>query len=205
MKLHRLLLCMLVMSTPLLAQQRITFSGRVSRGQSFVRPIGHGLVFEVRSENDDFTLSVARSASVGKAGGDNLARCVTPPFHGPNALEINGWELGNDRTRPELAEAKTRKFQFVMNEADQKKACQEMQAEVYGPAKQSSDGRIVGDKNYRAPRMGKGVLRIVNYELQAGGEGKAPEIRWMSFRGEIELPARAMGVAKAAKLSKSPN
>ncbi len=191
MKQYRLLLWLLVMSAPLLAQQKVSFRGRVVRGGSFVKPIGNGLVFAVRSEKGDFMVRVEKPARGEKTGGDNLASCVTPPYHGPNALDIEGWELANDRTTAELAEAKTRTFRFVTNEADQKKACREMELEVYGPEKRSSDGTIVvGDEKFRAPAMGKGVLRIVKYRVQGGGAGKSPEIEWLSFRAEVELAVK---------------
>lgn len=179
------------MIAPLLGQQRIAFSGRVTRGGSFIKPIGNGLVLAVRSENGDFTIRVEKAEKQSSSSQENFASCVTPPYHGPNALEIAAWELGKEKTEAELAENKARKFQFVMNEADQKKACDEMEREVYGPAKRSGDGTIVlGDENYRTPMMGKGVLRIVKYQLQDGG-AKDPEIESLSFRAEIELPGRA--------------
>jgi len=194
---HRLLLLLMFMSAPFLGQQKVAFSGRVAQGESFVKPIGKGLAFAVRSQNGHFTISVEKSARAGKAGGDNLASCVTPPYHGPNALTIEGWELGSERTKEEMAEAKRRMFQFVMNEADQKEACDEMKLEVYGPEKRNSDGTIVlGHENYRAPAMGKGVLRIVNYQLHGGGTDKSPEVDWLSFRAEIELPVKTAGAGR---------
>jgi len=90
----------------------------------------------------------------------------------------------------ELSDVKKREFQFVLNAADQKKACDEMEAEAYGAPKTALDGTvIIGNPGYKEPPLGSGSFIIKTARLSDLGPGKHAKLDSLSFDVEITLPA----------------
>lgn len=127
-------------------------------------------------------------------GSDNFVRCVMLPLHGPTQADVlTAQFVGPDNKRlseSQLYDVKKREFQFVLNAADQKKACDEMEAEAYGAPKTAPDGTvIIGNPNYKEPPLGSGSLFIKTARLSNLGAGKHARLDSLSFEVEITLPA----------------
>ncbi len=176
----------LLVSASTLAQQTVDFSGTVKAGESYKHAIGHGLMFVVRPEDGDFTLGVEPAAH----DNDNFARCVTPPFHGPNPIDLLAWQFADAKqgkmSGAEPAALKHRQFQFVLNAADQKKACDELDAVLYQPPTISKDGSAqLGKPGYHEPPLGIGRVTI---EKAEASQSPQPALEWVRFNVHIEFP-----------------
>jgi hypothetical protein len=179
---------------PLAAQPRDHIAGTVHAGHVFRKEIGPGLVLVLNPIPDSggdsgWTIEIQPSD-----GSDNFVRCVTLPLHGPTPADLLAWQFvsPNNERLPEskLSELKKREFQFVLNAADQKKACDEMEAEAYGAPKTAPDGTIIiGNPGSKEPPLGSGSFLIKTARLSNLGPGKHAKLDYLSFEVEITLPA----------------
>jgi len=193
----RLLLVMTMLLTPAMAQQKIQFSGAVRGTEIFRKDIGHGLVFVIGpppgDDPDDQGFAI-QIQPAGQAQPDNYLRCVTLPAHGPTAADLPASQFVNDSNEQlpdaELAPLRTRDLQFVLNSADQKKACDELDAELYGPQRvDPKTGAIVmGDPGYKAPLLGSAKVALKNIEIADLGQAKKAVLKSLTFEVVIVFP-----------------
>lgn len=87
----------------------IRFSGSVSEGQKFSRPIGNSLNFVLNPNAKGFHISIQTDHGVGISG------MATPPFHGVNDLSIEGWHFRKSDDSAMNAPGKERRFGFLRN------------------------------------------------------------------------------------------
>lgn len=159
------------------------FSGTVSADHAYVRDLGRDLVLFVTTSSIEI-----HAASAGSVVG-NYANCVTPPYHGPNALDLQPWEFASTQNNYPRLE---RKFQFTLNAADSKAACDELSAALYGPQTMEKDGTIlIGKPGYKPPPLGTGVLTISKIELSQPKSGHNASIVSFRFVADITLPYSA--------------
>jgi len=172
----------------LLAQQKVNFSGTLEAGKTYTHAIGHGLMFVVRPQDGDFTMGVVQISH----DQDDLAACVTPPYHGPGPMSLLGWQFADaQRGRLPAGEStmlKKREFKFVLTAADSKKSCDELDAVLYLPAHKEKDGSLrLGTRDYQEPPLGLAQVTIENAELS---HSEPPVIQSLRFRVQIEFPKR---------------
>jgi hypothetical protein len=173
------------------ASQSLDFTGSVRNGETFRKSIGHGLVFVLAPDSAGYNISIEPAGGVtrrGKVNDNDFSNCVTPPYHGPNprmlfARDFQGKNLSTDR----LTGVKNREFSFVLNSADQKKACAELSEALYGPEKKDQKGNpVLGFLNYQEPPLGHGVFDLLTFEL---GDRQDPDrFTSMTFAVHIEFP-----------------
>jgi hypothetical protein len=181
-----------VFVSPGMGQSGVRIAGTVRAGEAFRKEIGSGLVLAltpIPDADSGWTIQIQPLD-----GSDNFVRCVTLPLHGPTQADLLAWQfLSPDNEKlPEskLSELKKREFQFVLNAADQKKACEEMEAEAYGTSKTAPDGTvIIGNPGYKEPPLGSGIFLIKTARLSNLGAGKHARLDSLSFEIEITLPA----------------
>jgi hypothetical protein len=173
-----------------------TFSGHVARGQVYTHEIVKGLIFCLRPntlfhKNDGWKIVINDTMDDnGEAGFNGI---VTPPFHGTNAIDIEGSDFRNDKNTAENdgsgnAPQKIRKFNFVLNRSDFEKVWSAhrcvMWHECENGLTQNEAGKIIAT----APKS-LGVLIITNFEL---GNLISNDHAWfesMDFEVKIYLPA----------------
>jgi len=189
----RNLVFLAVLAVPLTADTNLHISGTVSAGHAFRKEIGSGLAL-VLVPNDDsgWTIEVQPLD-----GSDNFVRCVTLPLHGPTPADVLATQFvtedNNRLPEAELSEVKKREFQFVLNAADQKKACAEMEEEAYGQPKTAPDGTvIIGNPEYEQPLLGSGSFRIKRAQLSDLGSGQRAHLESINFEAEIKLPKNGL-------------
>ena len=179
--------------SPLAGQPKVHIAGTIRAGEAFRKEISSGLVLVISpipdARDSGWTIEIQPLD-----GSDNFVRCVTLPLHGPTQADLLAWQfVGADNERlPEskLSELKKREFQFVLNAADQKKACEEMEAEAYGTPKTAADGTvIIGNPGYKEPPLGSVSFLIKTARLSNVGPGKRTALEYLSFEVEITLPA----------------
>lgn len=159
------------------------YSGSVRADHPYVHDIGRGLVLFVTTSSIE-----VHAASAGSAA-DNYANCVTPPYHGPNALDLQPWEFAATQTNYPNYPRLERKFQFTLNAADNKAACDELSAALYGPQTMEKDGTVlIGKPDYKPPPLGTGVLTISKIELSQPKSGQEARIKSFRFVADITFP-----------------
>lgn len=179
----------------------VVFEGEVARPQTYEHPIRDSLVFQVRIEGGDWIIWIGETAHLD----DDFARVVTPPLHGPHALDVMGWHFRNaDNTGPGdgggNAPPKLREFDFVTNRRDYDRAwsaldcfyidCNDLTTEQW-------------NERYRTGPLGSGSLTFRELELDHLGAGQTPSVRRFSFKVELHLPepAETPSVPDARKTS----
>jgi hypothetical protein len=167
--------------------EQIDFSGAVTHGETFRKQIGHGLFFVLRPDDVGYTIAI-EPASGAK---EDFSDCVTPPFHGPNPkmLLVRDLRGGNGKPLPndEVDGLKKREFTFVLNAADNKKACAETQEALYGPEKKDKNGTpVLGFLDYKQPPLGNGTFHLRTFEAD---EPEHPErFKSLTFTVHLEFP-----------------
>ena len=103
--------------------QVCSFTGEVKRGQVYRHKIKNGLVFCLTPssfwvENGGWTINI--SDEIGNECDDNFTGIVTPPFHGNNAIFVQGWQFRNatNTGESEGSAPPTRFFNFIFNQKD---------------------------------------------------------------------------------------
>jgi hypothetical protein len=144
-----------------------TYRGRVTRGQSFERPLGDGLVLP---------LSHGWAIGVAAAGrpDEDFARLATPPYRGINALVVEGWHFRNRaNTGPNEGDVNApqqeRDFAFVLTPADYRRAAQALDAPL-------------------GAHGGSGRLHITGSSLGNLVAGAQAWFEWMAFDVELCRP-----------------
>ncbi len=150
-----------------------SFSGSVKKGERFRRDLWGGLRFEL--EPDEFGWEiVVRDAARPE---EDLAR-LTPPLHGPNPTDIQGWNFRNKaNTGPNLGDVNTpqRARDFIFS--------REVGKSIRG---ESGDSETYGAEVERVEKSGRGILTIDDLTLDPPASGGQAGIASMRFTVAIE-------------------
>jgi hypothetical protein len=170
-----------------LPAQEQRFTGSVKAGESYVHDLGRGLALVVT------TSSIAIQAFPLHEGGHDFIGCVTPPYHGPHATEIQAAQFVDEQNQPltgvELEDSRARDFKFTLSAGDDKAACENLETASRNPPRILADGTLVyGTPGYQFPPLGSGRVRLLEIKLSSLGPGKHAEIRSLSFEASIRLP-----------------
>ena len=98
---------------------------------------------------------------------------MTPPWHGPNARYIDGWNFLPMANAPK----EHREFMFSPEVGD---------TITWDMVKDSDRGAALLD---RIKRFGRGELHITDYQLTAHNEGGQVGFQWMEFEARLSWPA----------------
>jgi hypothetical protein len=180
-----------LLALPVIAQLRIHVAGTLRAGETFRKDIGRGLTL-VLTPNDGpdsgWTIEVQPADK-----SDDFMRCVTLPIHGSTQADILASQFVDDENEkllePALAEQKKRELQFVLNAADQKKACDELDVIAYSPPKTGKHGTVtIGTPGYKDPPLGSVTLLIRSIQLSNLGKGKRAGFDSMIFEADLTFP-----------------
>lgn len=166
----------------------IKFSGQVKKGEPFEKDIGGGLVFRLVPNELGWDISIGTKDILD----DNFCSVVTPPYHGTNMIDIQGWHFRNsDNSGPNEPGPKNvnvpgeeREFLFVLNRPDFKTALDDLQKMLWSYSfteTQVKDAAIQHEKL----RKGHGVLTAHDLKLNHLEPGQQAGIDAMKFDVEI--------------------
>ena len=168
----------------------VKFSGEVSKGRSFEKPIGADLFFHLISQELGWTISVGSKESAG----NNFCEVVTPPYRGINSIHIDGWHFRNaDNSGPNEVGSKNvnapqevREFYFVLNNADHRKAIGALQILLW---RYSYSKREIDDAEHIHAQLpkGNGRLTIRDLKLNTLERGKQAGIERLTFDVELQF------------------
>ena len=168
-----------------LSAQQQHLQGSVQAGKPYVHSLGRGIVLVVT------TASIEVHAEPYLPHGHNFAECVTPPYHGPNAIDLDAWLF--DPKRNDVSSALHREFQFTLNAADDKAACDELNVVLYSPPIMEKDGtEIFGTPGYKPPPMGSAFINLSKIRLTRPASETDAEIASFSFVADVTLPPIVM-------------
>jgi hypothetical protein len=185
--------------------QKVTFTGHASKGQLFSRRIADNLVFELRptaffgDEIGAWTIWVGDP----RRGDEGYASVVTPPFHGPNDLDLFGSYFRNaDNSGPNdgsvNAPGVVRHFKFVADHAAYEEAGSLLECLLRGCAEMDfRDADAAYDSVVRD--SGTGTLTITDLKLGNLIVGQFPSIESITFIATLELPAQHVRPSKTGK------
>lgn len=174
------------------ADEVIFFTGKVSRGQSFVRDLDEGLRFRLvygAGDGEGWHIWVGDSEQLDH----DFSRCVTPPFRGLNSRYIEGWHFRNDEnsgprtTDDHSAPQEARHFAFVLSEADYHAADGALDKLLW-PYQYSEEEVQQAQQIYDQLETATGVLTITGLELGNLIAGERAWIEQMEFEVELVLP-----------------
>jgi hypothetical protein len=178
----------LIMCVSLDAQKQ-HFEGSVLVDNPFLHPLGRGLVLVVT------TASIEVQAIPYVPDGHNFAQCVTQPRHGPNAIYLDAWQF--DPKQKSALLTRHRGFQFTLNAADDKAACDELSVALYTPPTVGKDGILIfGTPGYQPPPLGSGNITLSKIRLTHPASAKDAKIESFSFVAEVTLPPIKMAIQK---------
>ena len=160
--------------------QQLHVEGSVQSHKPSIQSLGRGLVLVVTTDSIEVQLAPYQPA------GSNLAQCVTPPFHGPNAIYLDAWLFDPQRNDAEAAHR--REFSFTTKAADDKRACDELEVVLYEPPVKVNGVSTIGTPGYKEPALGHGVLTLSNIRFSRPVSAQDSEIISFNFSAEITLP-----------------
>ena len=164
------------------------FSGSVARGESFAQALPGGLELQLRPAERGWRIWVS---DPGRPIRD-YAAIATPPFHGPNALVIEGWHFRNDdNSGPNEPGPKNlnppqrgRGFFFVPTEADYFAAQAALAVALWPAGRSEAEVQAAGEDIQRIEKA-EAILHVEKLELGNLILGKRAWIERMSFTVEL--------------------
>ena len=172
-------LTMLVCSS--LGAQKQHLQGSVQVDEPYLHPLGRGLVLAVT------TVSIEVQAGPFIPHGVNFAECITQPHHGPNPIYLDAWQF--DPKRKSALLTRHRGFQFTLNAANDKAACDELSFALNSPPTVGKNGILIfGTPGYQPPPLGSGIITLSKIRLTHPASAKDTKIESFSFVADVTLP-----------------
>jgi hypothetical protein len=154
--------------------------GEVHAGEYFKETIGGELSLSISTEGGSFKIGI-----VGNSG-DDLTRCVTPPFHGPNPTDIMAWHFINSGNSPGGVGQK-RWFLFTLTPEDHEIECHNLDSMLYRYDENDPE-HLRAQKEWGGRTSGMGWLTVTGVQLSEAAPGAKPEkIVSISFEAECAL------------------
>jgi hypothetical protein len=166
------------------------FYGEVKAGRTFEKRLRSGLTFELRpSPGGGFSIWLGD----GSRRKEDFCAVVTPPFQGPNPLDIAGFELiseevARSRSRP----GRRRSFRCVTSREDFIKAQWALRRVLHPPVGQPKVAEDEARRLYELYQRTalEGGLTVHEVRL-SNPEGKLPAIEYLRFRVRLRQPVVA--------------
>jgi hypothetical protein len=174
------------------AQERpLRFAGEVTRGASFRKEIGHGLVFILRAADEGWHIVVEPASGLAATGcSDNFASVIAVPMRGYREVDLSA-EYGN--TAREAAALTPRDVDFVLNGEDCKRE-EDRRNKLTWPSQYTQKQVEEAEARFATSTSGHAVLRVLDSKVSPSGtlvEGKDyGKIDWLKFDVVVTFPAK---------------
>ncbi|HXK04580.1 MAG TPA: hypothetical protein VMS37_19415 [Verrucomicrobiae bacterium] len=185
-----LALMLAVMVCTLPAQEKpLRFSGEVKAGQDFRKPIGRGVVFVLKGDEDGWIIEVEPEAGRGQ-GCTNYSTVIATPVRGYTANDLN---VSYGVAAAEAVKRSPREVEFVLDGDACKREFERLNRLSWPGSYPAAEVQEAQDK-FGSSAGGRAVLRIVQSKVSPSGElveGKdLGKIDWIRFEVEIAFPRR---------------
>ena len=150
-------------------EQPLHIQGALHRGERFDKSIGRGLFLRLVPDEQGWEIEVGDQS-------DDFTGCVTPPFHGITARQIQGWHFRADDNKAALPAAgfltpgvnERRWFDFALTSTDNRKACD-------------------NPDDFARYSSGRGWFAITRMTLGNLAPGQQAWVESMQFEAEVSL------------------
>lgn len=174
------------------AQERpLRFAGEVTRGTSFRKEIGHGLVFVLRASDEGWHIAVEPAAGLAATGcNDNFAGVIAVPMRGYREVDLTA-EYGNSAA--EAVALTPRDVDFVLTGEDCKRE-EDRRNKLTWPSQYTQKQVEDAEARFATSTAGHAVLRVLDSKVSPSGtlvEGKDyGKIDWLKFDVVVTFPAK---------------
>ena len=165
----------------------------VSRGRIFEHEISDNILFWLKPFSEGWRIWIGDKSNKNH----NFCAIMTPPFHGINPLNIEGWHFRNrDNTGPNDTGVKNvnapqedRNFYFILNENDFILAEKAYEIRAHNvPSLSQEQEQIL--KKYKELISCEGKLKVTKLELGNLIKDKKAWIEYMEFEVVLDLPTK---------------
>jgi len=170
------------------APKPLKFSGEVKAGQAFHKPIGRGLAFVLKPDDDGWTIEVQPDPPRGEMC-RNFSTVIAKPLKGYTANDL---DVSYGVSAADAVKEGPRELAFVTNEGD----CKREHAwanRLTWPKDYSPEQLKEAEDRFGRSAGGWAKMRIVQSKISPSGElvdGKDPgKIDWIKFDVEITFAA----------------
>jgi hypothetical protein len=178
-KLQHTSLALLAVSMLFAQEKPVKFSGEVKAGQEFRKPIGHGLIFLLKPDDEDgWIIEVQPEAAKGESC-RNYSTVIAQPLNGYTANDLNASYGVN---AAEAVKRTPREVSFVLDGA----ACRlefERMNRLSWPKSYPAAEVEASRQGYGTSAGGKATLKIV--QSKVSGSGEDAKIDWIKFDVEV--------------------
>lgn len=179
---------------PSQAVNAFEFSGEVSWGHGFEKPVAGGLIFRLGADaggDSGWEVGIVPGAEPASASIDCIG-AVSEPLHGDNTLSIQPPGLDKDRDESQW---KKREFDFVPDSIGCKKAWDLANEAHYG-SKLTDKQREEAEVKLGEIHTSHGVFQITDFRLGKSVSKDAPaQIEWLKFKVHLEFPSATQAPA----------
>jgi hypothetical protein len=158
-------------------EKPLRFPGEVKAGQSFRKPIGHGLAFVLAGDDDGWIIEVQPEVPRGEAC-KGYSTVIATPLHGYTQNDLNvtyGVSAADAVKRPRAVE-------FVLDQAACKLESQRLER-LSHPGSFSDAEVESARQTFGTSPTGKAMVRILHSKISA-----QDKIEWIKFEVTITFP-----------------
>lgn len=173
--------------------KKIHFEDVVVRGQSYQKSINKILNFKLIPTEYGWEISVENKID----SGNNYCEIATPPFHGINAIYIDGWHFrnsdnsaNNEAGEQSVAPQENRGFAFVISKKDYNYVSKLLDKILY-PQNISEKEQEDATDEFFAYKKATGLLHIKKLKLGNLIVEKQAWIEKMEFSVDIQFPEKS--------------
>jgi hypothetical protein len=177
---HHSSLAVVLAASAVCAQEKpVRFSGEVNAGQSFRKPIGRGLAFVLKGDEDGWIIDVEPEIARGE-GCKDYSTVIATPLHGYTQNDLN---VSYGVSAAEAVKRSPRGVEFVLDQAACKLESRRLERLLY-PQSYSAAEVDQARAGFGMSPTGKAAVRIVQSKISAG------KIDWIKFDVTIAFPPK---------------
>jgi len=160
------------------SEKPLKFSGEVKAGQEFRKPIGRGLIFLLKPDDDGWIIEVQPEAA-GGLGCRNYSTVIAKPLNGYTPNDLNASYGVN---AAEAVKRNPREIAFVLD-SDTCRLERARMDRLSWPKSYPADEVEASRQGYGTSAGGRATLRILQSKVTGAGEDS--KIDWLKFDVEV--------------------
>jgi hypothetical protein len=171
--------------TSLAQDKPVKFAGELKAGQSLRKPIGRGLAFALKGDDDGWTIEVQPETPHGESC-RNYSTVIAIPLRGYTGNDLN---VSYGLSAADALQRRTREVHFVLDEAACKRE-HEWANRLMWSYSYSKEQVAEAEQKFGSSAGGRALVRILDFKTSPSGDltkdGKdLGKIDWIKFEVEI--------------------
>jgi hypothetical protein len=166
------------------AEKPVKFSGEVKAGQEFRKPIGHGLIFLLKADDEDgWVIEVQPEGARGEPC-RNYSTVIAQPLNGYTPNDLNA---SYGVTAEQAVKRTPREVAFVLDGASCRLEFERMNR-LSWPKSYPAEEVEASRRGYGTSAGGHATLKIV--QSKVSGPGEDGKIEWIKFDVEVTFAGK---------------